>query len=314
MLKIIIATENAAFVDKSKEHEVARILDSAAKLVASGLDRPMPLQDINGNTVGVVVEGEGSDFYAANNFENANHILLSMDTDNAAFEYDRDGECARIIKEAAGKVRNGDFDFKLRDVNGNSVGKVEEGSGIKRQKNQEAWRTTKVMYEKPGSEPVRAPRQELSFYSALKSAGIEMDSHASDLYVPVTPESTAILAKYPDQQNTASTFLSAIDGRRHYDVPFAFEPYWEKGSLNAAVNIANTKQSFLVANPTEDKKFSGNVMGVTDHHFVLSLGRTALVVEKRDVFTVPESGQTVDLIFSNGRGVVDVVQAKEVER
>ena len=60
-------------------------------------------------------------------------ITITLDTDNAVFqEYDQPGsEVARILRTLASKV-NGvneedlrEFqDFKLRDINGNTVGKV----------------------------------------------------------------------------------------------------------------------------------------------------------------------------------------------
>ena len=39
-----------------------------------------------------------------------------------------------------------------------------------------------------------------------------------------------------------------------------------------------------------------------------------LIVEKRTLDQIPEAGQNLNLTFAGGRGVVDVVQAKEVER
>ena len=54
---------------------------------------------------------------------------LTIDTGNAAFhdeegESDSGYEVARILSEASDRIRNGETDFTLRDINGNKVGSV----------------------------------------------------------------------------------------------------------------------------------------------------------------------------------------------
>lgn len=68
--------------------------------------------------------------------------------------------------------------------------------------------------------------KELTLFEAIKAAGIQTDSHESDLYFPVTRESTAILARFVSAAR-ASLFTSKVDGGRWYDVPFAYTPWWE---------------------------------------------------------------------------------------
>jgi len=60
-----------------------------------------------------------------------------------------------------------------------------------------------------------------------KAAGIEIHNHYSDLYVPVTPEITAICAEYGKTRNNMTIFQDQVTGKQCYDIPFAFEPYWE---------------------------------------------------------------------------------------
>lgn len=55
----------------------------------------------------------------------------------------------------------------------------------------------------------------------------EMGNHESDLYVPVTDETTKIISTYEYAENV-STFKDNISGRLYYDVPFAYYPYWEE--------------------------------------------------------------------------------------
>lgn len=68
----------------------------------------------------------------------------------------------------------------------------------------------------------------MTLYETLQSAGCEMDSHESDLYVRATAEATTILKRFPTQWENARAFTSQIDGKLWYDVPFAFQPWWER--------------------------------------------------------------------------------------
>jgi hypothetical protein len=77
----------------------------------------------------------------------------------------------------------------------------------------------------------------MDLYERLKAAKVPLDSHESDLYVKVTPESTAIVAAYrrewADQYGrepvAVTTFASQTDnGALWYDIPFAYTPWWEK--------------------------------------------------------------------------------------
>jgi hypothetical protein len=99
---------------------------------------------------------------------------------------------------------------------------------------------------------------EISLYKALKAAGIvDMGSHESDLYVPVTPESTAILAKYPLQKSNTTTFKSNITGARTYDIPFAYDPFWE-GKARAGQAAQPKKENvapIVDARPKPEDKF-----------------------------------------------------------
>ncbi len=63
-------------------------------------------------------------------------------------------------------------------------------------------------------------------YEAIIAMGVKMDSHESDLYIPVTKETKALVAQYEYKENV-TTFKSQIDGAIWFDVPFAFIPFWE---------------------------------------------------------------------------------------
>jgi hypothetical protein len=66
----------------------------------------------------------------------------------------------------------------------------------------------------------------VSIYRELKALNIPIDHHESDLYAKVTPESKAIIDKYR-KTNHITSFTSRIDKATWYEIPFAFEPFWE---------------------------------------------------------------------------------------
>lgn len=72
-----------------------------------------------------------------------------------------------------------------------------------------------------------AATEQGTIHEQLERAGVPLDSHESDLYAKVTPESTAIVEAYEHKENV-TTFTSQIDGDQWYDIPFAFTPYWKR--------------------------------------------------------------------------------------
>ncbi len=72
----------------------------------------------------------------------------------------------------------------------------------------------------------------IDIYEAAKEAGIEIDSHCSDLYMPVNEKSIKLVNQYKYKTNV-DIFISQIDGSRWYDVPFAYYPYYGNRSFPA---------------------------------------------------------------------------------
>lgn len=69
-----------------------------------------------------------------------------------------------------------------------------------------------------------------SLYDRLKSAGCELDSHESDLYVRATPEARRIIKEYEAETGwtlSASGFTHQVKKEFWLDVPFMFSPWWE---------------------------------------------------------------------------------------
>lgn len=59
-----------------------------------------------------------------------------------------------------------------------------------------------------------------------KALNIPIDNHESDLYIPVTETTQALVEQYEFRSNV-KTFKSQIDGQLWYDIPFAYLPFWE---------------------------------------------------------------------------------------
>lgn len=72
----------------------------------------------------------------------------------------------------------------------------------------------------------------MTLYEELKAAGVEIDHHESDLYFECTAESTQILDRHRSRTARASAFTSKTTQRLWYEVPFAYDPYWEKRCQN----------------------------------------------------------------------------------
>lgn len=63
-----------------------------------------------------------------------------------------------------------------------------------------------------------------SIYEQLMLAGVDLDHHESDLYAEVTPESRRIVEAYQYRSNVTTYYTN---GEQWYDIPFAFDPWWE---------------------------------------------------------------------------------------
>jgi len=95
-----------------------------------------------------------------------------------------------------------------------------------------------------------------SLHQQLLAAGVELDSHESDLYAKVTPESTAILERAGQRP---STFRNP-EGDLWYDIPFAYEPFWKRkeqhnprpNASRAAARIATRYDSGITVDYTCD--------------------------------------------------------------
>jgi hypothetical protein len=75
--------------------------------------------------------------------------------------------------------------------------------------------------------PVQIRKLEVKgdIYEQMKSAGVELANHESDLYVPVNAQTRAIVEQY-EFKATVKTFTNRITGTLWFDIPFAYTPFW----------------------------------------------------------------------------------------
>ncbi len=69
----------------------------------------------------------------------------------------------------------------------------------------------------------------MSIYKDMQALGVEIANHESDLYVPVTEETQAIVNAYEFKTNV-TRFISQIDKKPWFDIPFMYSPWWEERS------------------------------------------------------------------------------------
>jgi len=67
----------------------------------------------------------------------------------------------------------------------------------------------------------------MNIYQEVKDSGAKIDHHESDLYIPVTTETTKLVNQYKFKSNV-KRFINNIDNKPWYDIPFAYSPFWEK--------------------------------------------------------------------------------------
>lgn len=68
----------------------------------------------------------------------------------------------------------------------------------------------------------------MTLFQKIKGAGIPYSNHFSDLYIKDCVESRKILSQYERANGNATTFINQINNERWINVPFNYDPYWEK--------------------------------------------------------------------------------------
>lgn len=68
----------------------------------------------------------------------------------------------------------------------------------------------------------------MTIYQACVSAGLQIDSHESDLYILATPESRSLLQEL---KIARTWFISQIDGKTWFEVFGAYDPFWKRRNV-----------------------------------------------------------------------------------
>jgi hypothetical protein len=63
----------------------------------------------------------------------------------------------------------------------------------------------------------------MTLYEKIVQLQIPHANHCSDLYIPVTPQTTELLK---ESKEWAESFYNQVDGGLWYSVAFAYDPYW----------------------------------------------------------------------------------------
>ena len=76
----------------------------------------------------------------------------------------------------------------------------------------------------------------MNIFAEAKKLGVEIAHWCSDLYIPITPETTRLVAAY-EHRSIVTTFTEYTSGktarerkpiRAWYDIPFAYQPFWDE--------------------------------------------------------------------------------------
>ena len=116
-------------------------------------------------------------------------------------------------------------------------------------------------------------RKNPSLFQAIKKAGIPYETHESDLYLPATKEVLELIKKYHPQSNI-QVFKSEIDGKTWIDIPFAYEPWWEKRTKK--------NPTLAVFNPPHKKWYWGSSLKKHKLHPPSALVFTSAVTPTRE--------------------------------
>jgi hypothetical protein len=66
----------------------------------------------------------------------------------------------------------------------------------------------------------------MSVFTECLEAGLNIDYHESDLYIEDSEKAKEILTK--NKRIDFTRFYSRLDKKWWLDVPFAYDPFWEK--------------------------------------------------------------------------------------
>ena len=68
----------------------------------------------------------------------------------------------------------------------------------------------------------------MSLYQDLVKLGVPHSNRASDLYFPVTEQTTGLVKKWKKKTTlVVNKFTHEVEKTLWYEIPFAYDPFWE---------------------------------------------------------------------------------------
>lgn len=131
---------------------------------------------------------------------------------------------------------------------------------------------------------------------------------------PSRDEASSVLDSEFEEDRNETLSIQSIDLNELTGVAPSSHGVDPKKEHEKVVKIANEKESFAFLRNLADQSYSGKVMGLTELHVVLSLGRTALIITQADIDKVPSMNDDVVVKFAGSKGVVEFVKGKEVDQ
>jgi len=68
--------------------------------------------------------------------------------------------------------------------------------------------------------------KDVSLFEQIQKLRIQFSTHASDLYIPVNAQTQKLISQY-EHKEIVTRFISQIDKKSWFDIPFAYKPWWD---------------------------------------------------------------------------------------
>ena len=85
-------------------------------------------------------------------------------------------------------------------------------------------------------------------WNEIVKQNIPHDHHESDLYLPVNEQTEKLIADY-DCKDRVDIFVSQADGKAWYELPFAYEPFWQECLKRGELDRSPVAKSTRTENP-----------------------------------------------------------------
>lgn len=121
----------------------------------------------------------------------------------------------------------------------------------------------------------------------------------------IIPEGAKLLSMGEFEQQIEDERLEDDDEKLSKEFELGVSDSYDQ-SYSEAEEIAGERDGWLLAHGNEARIYEGRVLGVTEHHVVQSLGKTAVIHHKANLDRVPETDDVLSINYDGaGRGAVE---------